>query len=86
MTRLLIELLGFLAACLTTVSFLPQAWLIWKTRSAKGVSLGMYCVFVTGVGCWLIYGFLIGAWPLIIANAITFALSGMILVMKLRFG
>ncbi|MEN3113496.1 SemiSWEET transporter [Uliginosibacterium paludis] len=82
----LVELLGYFAACLTTISFLPQALLIWKRRSAEGVSLGMYSVFVSGIGCWLIYGFFISSWPLVASNTVTFLLSGMILVMKLRFG
>lgn len=80
------DLVGYLAACLTTAAFVPQAWLTWKTRSAKGVSLGMYCVFVTGVAMWLAYGLLIGAWPVTVANTITLLLSGFILVMKIRFG
>lgn len=80
------ELIGFAAAFCTTAAFVPQAWLTWKTRSTQGVSLGMYSVFVTGVTLWLLYGLLLGAWPLIIANAITLVLSGFILGMKLRLG
>ncbi|GAA5161847.1 SemiSWEET transporter [Viridibacterium curvum] len=80
------DLIGFAAASLTTAAFVPQAWLTWKTRSAKGVSLGMYSVFVTGVALWLIYGLQIGALPVVIANAITLALASFILIMKLRFG
>jgi MtN3 and saliva related transmembrane protein len=86
MTSMLTELLGYVAATLTTVSFAPQAWLIWKNRSAKGISLGMYSAFVTGIGVWLIYGLLIDAWPLVASNAITFVLSGLILGMKIRYG
>lgn len=82
----IVECLGYLAASLTTISFVPQAWQIWKRRSAEGVSLGMYSIFVSGIGAWLIYGGLIGSWPLVFSNAITFLLSGMILLMKLRFG
>jgi len=85
-SALLTDITGYIAASLTTAAFIPQAWLTWKTRSAKGVSLGMYCVFVTGVALWLAYGILLGAWPVTIANAITLLLSGFILVMKLRFG
>lgn len=85
MNHLLIEVLGYVAAALTTISFAPQAWLIWKNRSAAGVSLGMYSVFVTGIGVWLIYGVLIESWPLVASNAATFLLSGLILVMKLRY-
>jgi len=80
-----IDLIGFLAAVLTTASFVPQAWHTFKTRDVRGISLGMYSVFTAGVACWLIYGLLLGAWPIVIANCITLALAGTILVMKLRF-
>jgi MtN3 and saliva related transmembrane protein len=86
MNAVLIEMLGYVAATLTTISFLPQAWLIWKTRSAKSVSLGMYSAFVTGIGLWLIYGALIGSWPLVASNSVTFVLSGLILALKIRYG
>ncbi|MDQ8021748.1 MAG: SemiSWEET transporter [Moraxellaceae bacterium] len=82
----LTELIGFAAASLTTCAFVPQAWLTWKTRSAHGVSLGMYSVFVAGVALWLAYGLLIGSWPVTLANAVTLTLASFILVMKLRFG
>lgn len=80
-----IDLIGFLAAILTTASFVPQAWHTFKTRDVRGISLGMYSVFTAGVACWLVYGLLLGAWPIVIANCITLALAGTILVMKLRF-
>jgi len=79
------EIIGFLAAILTTASFVPQAWHTFQTRDVRGISLGMYSVFTAGVACWLIYGLLLGAWPIVIANCITLALAGTILVMKLRF-
>ena len=79
------EIIGFLAAILTTASFVPQAWHTFQTRDVRGISLGMYSVFTAGVACWLIYGLLLGAWPIVIANCITLALAAAILVMKLRF-
>jgi MtN3 and saliva related transmembrane protein len=79
------DLIGSLAALLTTAAFIPQAWLTWKTRRADGVSLGMYAVFTTGVALWLIYGVLIGSLPVIAANAVTLALALFILGMKLKF-
>jgi MtN3 and saliva related transmembrane protein len=82
----LIDIVGALAACLTTVSFLPQAWLSFKTRDVSGVSLGMYSVFTVGVALWLAYGWLLGAWPIVIANVITLALALAILGMKLLYG
>lgn len=80
------NLVGALAAALTTIAFVPQAWMTWKTRRAEGVSLGMYSIFTTGVALWLLYGILLGAWPIIIANVCTLTLALFILLMKLRFG
>lgn len=79
------ELIGYLAASLTTTSFVPQAWLTFKTRDVSGISLGMYSVFTTGIAMWLVYGLLISAWPIVVANTITLALSASILGMKLRY-
>ena len=79
------DLIGSLAACLTTVSFVPQAWLTFKTRDVSGVSLAMYSVFTVGVALWLAYGLLLRSWPMVIANAITLALALMILAMKLVY-
>lgn len=80
------QLVGYAAACLTTVSFIPQVFKVWQTRSTKDVSLGMYALFTLGVALWLVYGLAIDAWPVIIANAVTLLLAGAVLVMKLRFG
>ena len=81
-----IDLVGFIAAFLTTSAFLfPQAWLTWNVKRAEGVSLGMYCIMVSGVFCWLIYGFMLGAMPIILANLISLALSAFILAMKLIY-
>ena len=81
-----IEWVGFLAAALTTLSFVPQAWLTFKTRDVRGISLGMYSAFTLGIALWLVYGLALGAWPLILANAVTLSLALAILVMRLRFG
>ena len=79
------DLIGSLAACLTTLSFVPQAWLTFKTRDVSGVSLLMYSVFTVGVALWLAYGVLLRSWPMVIANAITLVLALMILAMKLVY-
>ncbi len=81
----LADLLGFLAATLTTISFVPQVLHTWKTRRATGVSLGMVSLFSLGVALWLWYGILVGAWPVIAANAVTLLLALVLLGMKLRF-
>jgi MtN3 and saliva related transmembrane protein len=79
------ELIGYTAAILTTGSFVPQAWLTFRTRDVSGISLGMYSVFTGGIALWLVYGVAMGAWPIILANTITLALAASILVMKLRY-
>ncbi|XXY46686.1 SemiSWEET transporter [Sorangium sp. So ce269] len=78
--------LGLVAASLTTISFLPQVLRALRTRDTSSISVGMYATFVAGVGLWLIYGLLTGDVPVIIANAITFVLSGMVFILKLRYG
>jgi MtN3 and saliva related transmembrane protein len=81
----LIDWVGSLAACLTTASFVPQAWQTFRTRDVSGISLVMYSLFTLGVAMWLVYGLLIMAWPIIIANSITTSLALMILLMKLCY-
>ena len=81
----LADWIGYAAATLTTASFVPQAWLTFRTRDVSGISLGMYSVFAVGVALWLAYGLVLGAWPIVVANAITLALALAILAMKLRF-
>ncbi len=76
-------IVGAAAACLSTVSFAPQAWKIVRSRETKDISAGMYVLTVSGFGLWLLYGVLHGEWPLIVSNAICFASSGFILLMKL---
>ena len=80
------ELIGYVAAFLTTCSFVPQAWHTFRTRDVGGISLGMYSVFTVGVALWLLYGWLLGAWPIIVANGVTLALASGILAMKIRYG
>ena len=82
----LIDWIGYLAATLTTASFVPQAWLTFKTRDVRGISLAMYSAFTAVVAMWLAYGILISAWPIVIANTITLLLAAGILGMRIRFG
>ena len=82
----LIDWIGYLAATLTTASFVPQAWLTFKTRDVSGISLGMYSAFTAGIALWLVYGILIAAWPVVIANTNTLLLAAGILGMRIWFG
>jgi MtN3 and saliva related transmembrane protein len=78
----LIDGLGYLAAALTTASFIPQAWLTFRTRDVSGISLAMYAAFTLGIALWLFYGVMLRAWPIVVANAVTFLLAAGILLMK----
>jgi MtN3 and saliva related transmembrane protein len=80
-----VTLLGITAGILTTTAFFPQIYKIWKTKSTRDLSLGMFGIFSTGVFLWLVYGVLIGSLPVILANAVTLALSVSILYFKLRY-
>ena len=80
----LITLLGFIAAFLTTIAFLPQVIKIWKTQRTRDISFIMYVVLVTGVSLWLVYGFLIKDLPLILANLVTLILVSSVLFFKLK--
>ncbi len=79
------ELLGLAAGFLTTLSFVPQALKIHRTRSARDVSLGMFVAFTAGVVLWLAYGLMKRELPIILWNAITLVLALWILAMKLRY-
>lgn len=78
------DLIGYCAAFLTTLAFVPQAHHSWKTRDLSGISLPMYGLFSLGVLCWLVYGFLIGSWPIVVANSITLILACAVLYLKIK--
>lgn len=77
------DLIGYPAAFLTTVAFVPQAWKSWRTRDLSGISLPMYALFTLGVLLWLVYGLAIWSLPIIVANTITFLLAALVLWLKL---
>lgn len=79
-------LLGIVAGSLTTLAFIPQVIRTWRTRSTHDISLAMFLLFSTGLVLWLVYGALIGSWPIIIANTVTLVLALIIIVFKIRHG
>lgn len=74
---------GYAAALLTTAAFVPQVWLAWRSRDLAGVSLAMYAIFTLGIALWLVYGWALGSWPMVLANGVTLALALAILTLKL---
>lgn len=78
------DLIGYLAALSTTASFLPQAILTIRTRDTASLSLTMYSVFTFGVLLWLIYGIYLHNFAIIASNAVTLALSALILYVKIH--
>ncbi|MDP5169155.1 MAG: SemiSWEET transporter [Bacteroidia bacterium] len=81
----MIELIGFTAAILTTIAYLPQVIKTWKSKSAADLSLGLFSILSTGVFLWLVYGIMIVNWPIIASNAITLILTSSMLYFKLRY-
>ena len=82
----LANIVGFGAGLLSTVAFVPQVLKIWKSKSARDVSLHTFAAFTAGVALWLAYGIIKQEPPIIVWNAVTLALAGAILTMKLKFG
>lgn len=80
------EWAGYLAAVMTTLAFVPQAIKTIRSKDTRSISLGMYVVFTTGIGFWLVYGIALNSMPMILANIVTFLLSGTILALKLKHG
>jgi len=85
LSRAAVEVVGTVAAVLTTSSFLPQAWKTWRSRSAGDLSYAMLGAFSLGLFLWLLYGIFLDSWPIIVANAVTLALNLFILGLKIRY-
>jgi MtN3 and saliva related transmembrane protein len=77
---------GYTAAVLTTAAFFPQAIKCLRSGETKHISLGMYVLICAGVALWLVYGVMLHALPIILANVVTLILAGLILVLKLKNG
>ena len=85
MYSLNIDFFGYFAAILTTAAFLPQLIKTLNTKKADDVSLITLIMFISGVGCWIIYGYKISSTPILIANLITFILNLLILISKVYY-
>lgn len=81
-----IDLVGYAAATLTTLSWVPQLRRTWRTRSAADLSTSMLATFTAGVALWLVYGLAVGSSPVVAANGVTLALALTLVVLKLAYG
>lgn len=77
------SIVGYLASLLSTIAFVPQAYLVVKTKNTKSISLHTYVVFVLSVAGWLTYGILLRDIPIIIANGVCLTMGSIILTYKL---
>ena len=80
-----IDLIGYCAAAMTTTALIPQLARVIRTRSAGDISLGMFSIYTCGVLCWLTYGLLSHALPVLIANCVSLVLASSILGCKIYF-
>lgn len=80
------DLIGYLAAFITTVCYFPQALHVIRSRQTAGISLLAYSMLFTGVSLWAVYGILKMDWPLIVCNGTSLVMIGTILLMKIRLG
>lgn len=81
-----VDWLGTVAGFFTTIAFLPQVLKVWRSRSARDISLGMYAILLVGIVCWVAYGWILSIWPVIIANGVTLVLVALVIAMKVRWG
>ncbi len=79
------EIIGYVAAACTTISLIPQALKLFKTKDTSAISLRMYSLFTFGVAAWLVFGILQSNWPIIIANGVTLVFASLILFYKVRY-
>ncbi|MEI8073563.1 MAG: SemiSWEET family transporter [Bacteroidota bacterium] len=79
------EYFGYVGAFLSAVTFMPQVWQAWKTKSVGDLSLGTMSIVFISVVVWLVYGFYLNLIPVIIANLIVGLLSIVLLYFKFTF-
>ena len=81
----LITVIGLVAAVFTTIALVPQLLKVWKTKSTKDISTGMFALYCGGVFLWFVYGAYIGDFPIILANSLAFVQALAILIFKAKY-
>jgi MtN3 and saliva related transmembrane protein len=79
------EAIGTAAGALTTLAFVPQAFQVWRSKSAKDINLVTFSMFSAGVALWLVFGIMIGSVSVIVTNAVTLLLALAILFLKIFY-
>ena len=80
-----IFIVGILAGTLTTIAFLPQVIQAYQSKHTKDLSLLMFVVFSTGLVLWIVYGIILKALPVILANSVTLLLCLYLIYLKLKY-
>jgi MtN3 and saliva related transmembrane protein len=80
-----ITIIGLMAAALTVIAFFPQLLKVWKTKSTRDISLGMFSIFCSGVFLWFVYGILMQDPPIMVANFLVFIQALIILMFKVKY-
>jgi MtN3 and saliva related transmembrane protein len=80
----LIDIIGFIAAALSAICFVPQAIRAIQTKDTHAISFWMYLLSLLSVIFWLIYGIMLSSAPIIMKNILVIILSGVILALKTK--
>lgn len=80
-----IEWVGHFGALLSSITFIPQVYKVWQSRSVGDLSLTMMLIVFTSTIVWLIYGITLSLWPVIVANSIICFLSLLLIYFKFAF-
>ncbi|MGA2680372.1 MAG: SemiSWEET transporter [Candidatus Bathyarchaeia archaeon] len=80
-----ITIIGLIAAAFTTISLLPQLMKVWKTKSTRDISTGMFTLYCSGVFLWFVYGVYLNDLPIMLANSLAFVQALAILIFKAKY-
>lgn len=79
------EIIGFVASCISTLSFVPQVYKVYREKKVEGISkLTFFSLFSGGVS-WILYGFLIGSNAVVITNSLISIMAILIFIAKLKY-
>jgi len=79
------QIIGLIAGTITSITFLPQLIRIWKTRSAKDLSMLMMLMLIVGTSLWLSYGLMIKDAAIIYTNSMVLVMSLVMMFFKLKY-